>query len=282
MRSKIRINLILYNIKFMSIFKNNLKKIVGIIGGMGPRAGLTLHQKIIDNTKVIKDQDHIPIIHNSFSSLITDRTDYILGKDIETPSLGAMRCIDFIDNSINKTDVDEIIIGIPCNTFHSKPILDPFLFYLNNIPKKKFVFLNMIDLTINYIKNNYPDEKIGLLSTSGTISSNVYLNESKKNNIELVYLDHKINSKINDSIYNQEWGIKKSSNPIHNNVNDIILESINEYKKQNINTVILGCTELPLATNNLFIDEIYFIDPVDILSKNIIYNYYFNNTVIHL
>ena len=49
---------------------------VGIIGGMGPSAGLTLHQKIIDNTKVKKDQDHIPVIHTSLSSIISEYEEY--------------------------------------------------------------------------------------------------------------------------------------------------------------------------------------------------------------
>ena len=85
---------------------------------------------------------------------------------------------EIIDNSLLNNSIDEIIIGIPCNTFHSEPILEPFLFYLNNIPKNNFKFLNMIELTTNYIKNNHENQKIGLLSTYGTISSNVYLNEA--------------------------------------------------------------------------------------------------------
>ena len=36
----------------MSILGNNLRKVIGIMGGMGPRAGLTLHQKLIDNLEV--------------------------------------------------------------------------------------------------------------------------------------------------------------------------------------------------------------------------------------
>ena len=94
----------------MSILGNNLRKVIGIMGGMGPRAGLTLHQKLIDNLKIKQDQDHLPIIHTSFSSIITDRTNYILGKDIESPSIGASKCINIIDNSLLNYDIDEIII----------------------------------------------------------------------------------------------------------------------------------------------------------------------------
>ncbi len=161
-------------------FGKNIKKMIGIIGGMGPSAGLTLHQKLIDNNEVKKDQDHIPILHTSFSSMITDRTDFILGKDIQNPMIGALKCIKIMENSLVDTDIDQIIVGIPCNTFHSEPILTPFLFYLNNIPECDFKFLNMIELTGNHINENYSYEKIGLLSTIGTITSNVYLEQAKK------------------------------------------------------------------------------------------------------
>ena len=261
----------------MSILGNNIKKVIGIIGGMGPRAGLTLHHKLIDNLKVRKDQDHLPILHTSFSSIISDRTDYILGKDTESPSIGAVKCLNAIDNSFVNNDIDEIIIGIPCNTFHSKPILDPFLFYLNNIPKNNFKFLNMIELTTNYIKNTCESEKVGILSTYGTISSNVY-----KKNFDLVYLKPKFYFELNEAIYNQEWGIKKKSNPIENKVNEIIIDCVNEYKKNGINNIILGCSEIPLVVDNLNIDNVNFIDPVDILSKHMIFNYYLENDVIYL
>ena len=266
----------------MSILGNNLRKVIGIMGGMGPRAGLTLHQKLIDNLKIKQDQDHLPIIHTSFSSIITDRTNYILGKDIESPSIGASKCINIIDNSLLNYDIDEIIIGIPCNTFHSKPILDPFLFYLNNIPKNNFKFLDMIELTINYIKNNYDNQKIGLLSTYGTISSNVYLNEAKKNDIELIYLDPKFYNDLNEAIYNKEWGLKKKSYPFNHKANEIIINCINEYNKIGVNNIILGCTELPLAINDLTCDNINLIDPVDILSKHMIFNYYLDKDTILL
>ena len=38
------------------------KKVIGIIGGMGPLATADLFKKIITNTKVLKDQDHIRVL----------------------------------------------------------------------------------------------------------------------------------------------------------------------------------------------------------------------------
>ena len=77
-------------------------------------------------------------------------------------------------------------------------------------------------------------------------------------------------------------GYKKKSNPIENKVNEIIIDCVNEYKKNGINNIILGCSELPLVVDNLNIDNVNLIDPVDILSKHMIFNYYLENDVIQL
>lgn len=267
----------------MYSLSKDIKKIVAIIGGMGPSAGLTLHQKLINNNETAKkDQDHIPILHTSFSSIITDRTDYIFGKDIQNPMIGALKCISVIENSLIDSNIKEVIVGIPCNTFHTYPILNPFLFYLNNIPICNFKFSNMVDLTGKFIKKNYQNEKVGLFSTIGTNTSNLYLDEAKKNNFELVYLSQKKNLKIDNIIYNKDWGIKKKNNPVDDKAIEIFNDCVNEYKKIGVNNIILGCSELPLIHNNSDIDDsINFIDPVDILSKQMILDYYDDNNDNH-
>ena len=57
--------------------------ILGIGGGVGPSAGVGLHQKIIDNTRSKTDQGHFTVVHISRSAHIQDRTKFLLGE-IET------------------------------------------------------------------------------------------------------------------------------------------------------------------------------------------------------
>ncbi|GAA3333025.1 hypothetical protein GCM10020331_095450 [Ectobacillus funiculus] len=67
---------------FKNMFKSgeqNAKKVVGIIGGMGPLATVDLMNKIISYTPAMKDQDHIHIIADNYSQ-IPDRTTAIFGK----------------------------------------------------------------------------------------------------------------------------------------------------------------------------------------------------------
>ena len=49
------------------------KKVIGIIGGMGPLATADLFKKIVLNTKAEKDQDHIRVLIDNNTN-IPDRT----------------------------------------------------------------------------------------------------------------------------------------------------------------------------------------------------------------
>jgi len=55
------------------------RKVVGILGGMGPEATGDLFLKIVRATPATRDQDHLRIIVDNFPQ-IPDRTAAILGK----------------------------------------------------------------------------------------------------------------------------------------------------------------------------------------------------------
>ena len=50
--------------------------IIGIVGGLGPQAGVDLTSKIIEQTLSRFDQDHISVILISMPSMLVDRTEY--------------------------------------------------------------------------------------------------------------------------------------------------------------------------------------------------------------
>ena len=53
-------------------------KTIGIVGGVGPYAGLDLTKKIFDNTEARHDQEHLDVLLINSPRLINDRTSYIL------------------------------------------------------------------------------------------------------------------------------------------------------------------------------------------------------------
>ena len=65
-------------------------KTIGVVGGVGPYAGLDLAKKIFDNTEAQHDQEHLDVLLVNSPRLINDRTAYILavrdGKTATDPA----------------------------------------------------------------------------------------------------------------------------------------------------------------------------------------------------
>ena len=57
--------------------KSHKNKMIGIVGGMGPHAGLDLARKIFDLTQAEKDQDHVPLTPVSYTHLTLPTTPYV-------------------------------------------------------------------------------------------------------------------------------------------------------------------------------------------------------------
>jgi len=70
--------------------QNQQKNIIGIVGGMGPVAGIDLASKVTSQTMAASDQDHLPMVLYSFPNEIGDRTEYILRQQANAgASLGS-------------------------------------------------------------------------------------------------------------------------------------------------------------------------------------------------
>ena len=205
-------------------------KTVGILGGMGSMATVDLFQKIVQNTKVSCDQDHLHIIIDNYSE-IPDRTDYILNGGINPlPKMieGAKR--------LELAGAD--IIAMPCNTAH--------YFYDEIQAAIKVPIINMMKETSKVIK-----KRTLLLATQGTYKSKLYQNVLIPNEI--------IKEQIMELIYQY-----KKNQTINEKTKELILSCFSD-----MNGIILGCTELPLIFKKSD-TTIPLIDPTETLAKAII------------
>ena len=179
---------------------------IGVVGGMGPYAGLNLVQKIFDETDAKTDQDHIPVSMLSIPHSIADRTEFLTGESPENPAIA-------ISKVIHKLYAQgATVIGMPCNTAHADPIFNEIL---NHIPTE-IKFIHMIRQVANFLKNEYPSfKKIGVLSTAGTSISNVYQNALARYGLTELKVSSEIqNSTIDPAIYSKTYGVKAFSNPV--------------------------------------------------------------------
>src|SRR5690554_3698735 len=94
---------------------------IGIVGGVGPYAGIDLLKNIYDNTIAKKDQDYLNALLFSLSSRILDRTEFLMGSIVGNPGHEIAKIV----VTLEKLGVE--VVGIPCNTAHSDRIFSVIL-----------------------------------------------------------------------------------------------------------------------------------------------------------
>ena len=95
--------------------------LIGILGGMGPQAGLDMAEKLIAMTRAECDQDHLPFILFSLPECISDRTDFLLGKTDTNPAQAIAEQFE------KMADMGVTIAVMACNTAYAGPIFDTAL-----------------------------------------------------------------------------------------------------------------------------------------------------------
>lgn len=241
------------------------KTIIGVVGGVGPYAGIDLVKKIFDQTVATTDQDHLPVILMSLSEEIEDRTAFLLGQSDRNPAHSMFRVLQKLSAA------GATVAGIPCNTAHAPKIFDLVRREVHqHLPSLKL--LHMIEETATFIKEQYPRRKrLGLLGTTGTVRSEVYQQVLSRDGYEVIVPDEKTQSdNVHASIYDPSYGIKAFSNPVTERARKQLLEAVQRLKRQGAEAIILGCTEIPLALPESKWEGVPLIDPTLILARALI------------
>ena len=217
--------------------------LIGVIGGVGPYAGLDFVQKIFSNTLAVRDQDHLNCIMISCPSIIPDRTAFLLhGKDDdENPAFG------MFESARRLYMAGVHIAAVACNTAHAERIFSPFCAMVKeSLPG--FEIVNMLETCALYVRESLRVKRLGLLATIGTHKSGVYREYFKEGDgFSLLEPLEAGQGRIHEAIYNEGFGIKASSEKIDPRARGIISGEIQALIYRGAEAVILGCTELPLA-----------------------------------
>lgn len=240
------------------------KKIIGIVGGVGPYVDIDLVKKIRTQTNAKTDQEHLSIALLSFPREIEDRTDFILGKAKINPALPICDVISKLE------EVGAEVIGIPCNTAHAPQIFREIEEELNK-RGSKVKLVNMVEESVLFISENYASiKRVGILGTKGTYKSKVYEDILKVHNFQVVMPDAIFIDIVNDVIYNSLYGLKVLSSPVSDMAMEKITEAIDHLSEKGAEAVILGCSELPLAISDILVKDVILIDPNLILARSLI------------
>lgn len=240
-------------------------KVIGIVGGMGPRAGTDLVNSIIANTSAATDQDHLSTILMSFPSQLKDRTQFLDGETTVNPGIAIAQVVDKL------IQAGAEVIGMACNTAYAQPI---YQVVCSSIPgeKSSVRLVHMPMETCTHIKNTYPvGTRVGLMCTNGTYRSGLYTSELKANGLDVVLPNDYVQKNIiHEMVYHPTFGIKAKPEGISPEVKALWHEVIYYFKCLQVDVVILACTEFSLAFKESQAGGIAIVDASKILAKALI------------
>ena len=242
----------------------DLKKgTIGIVGGMGPGAGIDLSAKIISQTLVGSDQDHVSQLLFSLPSEINDRTEYIMGRVNENPAHAIVKILLQMD----RLGVE--VAGLACNSAHATPIFDVIRQELY-AKHTNIRLLNMIEEVAGFIRHYHPDaRRTGILGTTGTHSTGLY-NRLEDFGLEVINLTEKEQTTLNAAIYHSEYGIKSITNGDYTKALALLYEACRSLKKRGAELVVFGCTEFPMVHKERLAEGLPVIDSNMVLARALI------------
>ncbi len=224
------------------------ERIIGVLGGMGPEATLDLFQKIIKNTKAVKDQDHLRVFIDS-NPKIPDRTPAILGSG-ENP-LPLM-----IETARNLESAGAQFIVMPCVSAH---------YFIKELREGITIpVISIIQEVAGEVERHFPAiRQVGLIATTGTIRAGLFQDRLRETGVEvLVPTPEDQENLVMSAIYG-ESGIKAGFTSLENKGN--ILKASNALIEKGAQGIIGGCTEVPLVVQQGDM-EVPFFDSLNILA----------------
>lgn len=236
---------------------------IGIVGGVGPLAGLDVFKKIIEETEVETDQDHLPVLLMSYPHKIVDRTEYIVGKVNTNPGFALADIIRSLAANGAK------VAAIPCNTAHAQPIFSVIESELEK-SDTTIELLHLVKETAKHIKETSPLAKVAVLSTTGTRNTGLCKNNLEEQGLEVIELSDVWQERVHETIYSKLYGIKTFSSPVKNKAVEELTLAMDEFIKQGATHFVLGCTELPLALTQNHYKALPLIDPNRIIARSLI------------
>ncbi len=202
------------------------KKIIGVLGGMGPEATAYFFRLLIASTAAAKDQDHVPVLIWS-DPRIPPRSDAILlGSPSPLPAL--LQGLALLEAG------GAGLIVMPCLTAHR---------HIRELTAAARVpFVNLIEESLRFIRTSIPElRKVGLLASSGTIRAGLFHKPYEKKDIEVLVPAPRSQDRLAEAVLEIKAG------RIAGRPRAAIVRAARDLISRGAEAVIAGCTEVPLA-----------------------------------
>jgi aspartate racemase len=222
------------------------RKIIGILGGMGPAATADFYQKIIQATPAKSDQDHLRVLIYS-NPQIPDRTAAIRGEGSDpVPAL--------VESAEVLIRGGADLLAIPCVTAHH--------FYEALQRAVQVPILHLVGETVTAVLHEYPGLRhLGLLATSGTLQSRLFESYFEPRGFTILTPDPAVQTAaVMEAIY-----AVKQGKPLEHS-RRLIREAAEHLCARGAEAVVTGCTEVPLLLQDGDL-SVPVIDPTRILAQ---------------
>jgi aspartate racemase len=221
------------------------KKIVGILGGMGPYATIDFMQLVLELTPAKSEKDHIHTIVDSNPAMPSRTRAYLFNEEDPSPYM-----LQGIKNLIN-AGADFVVV--PCNSAH---------YFLPGIRQQyDFPYINMIDVTAQSIlESGY--KAVGLMAGEVTVGAGLY-EAACGNRTSILQVGNAEQAQIRQIIEAVKIGA------IDDQTRAIYFKLTEQLKAQGAEAVVLGCTELQAVADS-GVKGLPVIDSLHVLAKQTI------------
>jgi aspartate racemase len=222
--------------------------IIGILGGMGPEATVDLFHKIIKNTEVTKDQDHLRILVDN-NPKIPDRTPAMLGS-------GRSPLPMMIETARNLGRAGADFIVIPCVSAH---------YFIAELRERIAIpVISIIDEVADEVERRLPGaRRVGLMATTGTIRTGPFQDRLREAGVEILVPPPEDQENLVMSAIYGASGIKAGFLSPENRRK--ILRASQALIEKGAQGIIGGCTEIPLVIQEHDLEAPFF-DSLNILA----------------
>lgn len=222
------------------------RRVVGVLGGMGPEATILLQQRMLKLVSARDDADHVPLLIDMNPQVPSRIAHLIEGHgDNPGPVLGGM--------AQRLQQAGATALAMPCNTAHHYA---PFIADAISVP-----FLDMVSLSVAAAREALPEKaKVGILASPAVKLAGVF--DAHLQDAGLSALWPNDPDRMLTAIK-----IIKSKGPTSEAL-DILAAAASELTRNGAELLFIACSEFSLMTKDLATD-VPVIDTVDVLAAAI-------------
>jgi aspartate racemase len=209
---------------------------IGVFGGMGPSATVDFMDKLVQLTPAKRDQEHVPVIVASLPH-IHDRSRSILGLGPDPLPL-LLKGIAFL----NGAGVG--VIAIPCNSSHH---------WYDQLSQASGVPILHIARSCVAAIPQEGAPRVAIFATRGALASGFYQRALQERGIEFLVPDDQAQPLVDDCIREVKAADFAASGAS-------LGHAFRLAQEDGATTVIMGCTEIPIAARHTLSQGLRLVD----------------------